>query len=98
KASVETAQISQTYTRVLSPISGRIGRSAVTEGALVTNGQNNALATVQQLDPIYVDLTQSSSQLLRLQRELNNGQVQSVRDQNAAVPLILECSTRYLEQ
>src|ERR1700752_2979561 len=81
KASVETAHISQTYTKVLSPISGRIGRSSVTEGALVTNGQTNALATVQQLDPIYVDLTQSSSQLLRLQRELNNGPVQSVRDQ-----------------
>src|ERR1700736_1548448 len=82
KASVETAQISQTYTKVLSPISGRIGRSSVTEGALVTNGQTTALATVQQLDPIYVDLTQSSSQLLRLQRELNNGQLTSVRDQH----------------
>src|SRR6201984_1369606 len=73
KASVETAEISKTYTRVLSPISGRIGRSLVTEGALVTNGQSGALATVPQLDPIYVDLTQSSSQLLRLQRDLNNG-------------------------
>ena len=56
KASVETAHISQTYTKVLSPISGRIGRSSVTEGALVTNGQTTALATVQQLDPIYVDV------------------------------------------
>src|SRR6201993_5348882 len=68
KALVETAQISLNYTKVLSPISGRIGRSSVTEGALVTNGQTTALATVQQLDPIYVDLTQASSQLLRLQR------------------------------
>jgi membrane fusion protein (multidrug efflux system) len=69
KASVETAHISQTYTKVLSPISGRIGRSSVTEGALVTNGQTTALATVQQLDPIYVDLTQSSSQLLRVNQQ-----------------------------
>jgi membrane fusion protein (multidrug efflux system) len=97
KASVETAHISQTYTKVLSPISGRIGRSSVTEGALVTNGQTAALATVQQLDPIYFDLTQSSSQLLRLQRELNNGQLKSVRDQNATVRLILEDGTEYPE-
>jgi membrane fusion protein (multidrug efflux system) len=98
KASVETAQINLTYTKVLSPISGRIGRSSVTEGALVTNGQTSALATVQQLDPIYVDLTQSSSQLLRLQRELNNGQLKSVRDQKAAVRLILEDGTEYPEK
>jgi membrane fusion protein, multidrug efflux system len=98
KASVETAEISLTYTKVLSPISGRIGRSAVTEGALVTNGQTTALATVQQLDPIYVDLTQSSSQLLRLQRELNNGELKSVRDQKAAVRLILEDGTEYPEK
>jgi membrane fusion protein (multidrug efflux system) len=98
KASVETTQISQTYTRVLSPLSGRIGRSSVTEGALVTNGQTTALATVQQLDPIYVDLTQSSSQLLRLQRELNNGQLKSARDQNATVRLILEDGTEYPEK
>jgi membrane fusion protein, multidrug efflux system len=97
KASVETAQINLNYTKVLSPISGRIGRSLVTEGALVTNGQTTALATVQQLDPIYVDLTQASSQLQRLQRELNNGQLKSVRDQNAEVRLILEDGTEYPE-
>src|ERR1700726_90490 len=98
KASVETAHISQTYTKVLSPISGRIRRSSVTEGALVTNSQTTALATVQQLDPIYVDLTQSSSRLLRLQRELNNGQLKSLRDQKAAVRLILEDGTEYPEK
>jgi membrane fusion protein (multidrug efflux system) len=65
---------------------------------LVTNSQTTALATVQQLDPIYVDLTQSSSQLLRLQRELNNGQLKSVRDQNAEVRLILEDGTEYPEK
>ena len=98
KASVETAQINLNYTKVLSPISGRIGRSSVTEGALVTNGQTTALATVQQLDPIYVDLTQASSQLLRLQRELNNGQLKSVRDQNAEVRLIVEDGAEYPEK
>src|ERR1700752_2372250 len=98
KGSGETAQINQTSPKLIAPISGGIGRSAVTEGALVTNGQNNALAPVQQLDPIYVDLTQSRSQLLRLQHELNNGQLQSVRDQKAEVRLILEDGTEYPEK
>ena len=65
KAAVETARINLAYTKVTSPISGRIGKSAVTEGALVQNGQTTALATVQQLDPIYVDVTQSSNDFLR---------------------------------
>ena len=59
----------------MTPISGRIGKSAVTEGALVQNGQTNALATVQQLDPIYVDVTQSSNDFLRLKQELASGQL-----------------------
>ena len=58
KAAVDTARINLAYTKVTSPISGRIGKSSVTEGALVTNGQSDALATVQQLDPIYVDVVQ----------------------------------------
>ena len=69
KAAVETARINLAYTKVTSPISGRIGKSSVTEGALVTNGQSNAMATVQQLDPIYVDVTQSSSDFMRLKQE-----------------------------
>jgi len=73
KAAVETARINLAYTKVTSPISGRIGKSAVTEGALVQSGQTNALATVQQLDPIYVDVTQSSNDFLRLKQELENG-------------------------
>ncbi|HAT8036359.1 TPA: multidrug efflux RND transporter periplasmic adaptor subunit AcrA [Citrobacter rodentium] len=73
KAAVETARINLAYTKVTSPISGRIGKSAVTEGALVQNGQATALATVQQLDPIYVDVTQSSNDFLRLKQELANG-------------------------
>src|SRR5580658_7828459 len=66
QAAVETAHINLIYTRLLSPISGRIGRSSVTEGALVTANQATALATVQQLDPVYVDVTQPSTTLLRL--------------------------------
>ena len=69
KAAVENARITFAYTQVTSPISGRIGKSSVTEGALVTNGQSDALATVQQLDPIYVDVTQSSSDFMRLKQE-----------------------------
>ena len=97
KASLETARISLVYTKVLSPISGIIGRSAVTEGALVTSGQATALSTVQQLDPIYVDVTQSSAQLLRLQRELGNGQLANAGQQEASAKLILEDGTEYSE-
>lgn len=75
QAGVETARINLAYTKVSSPISGRIGKSSVTEGALVTNGQATALATVQQLDPIYVDVTQSSTDFMQLQQSsLQKGQ------------------------
>ncbi|WP_333501290.1 efflux RND transporter periplasmic adaptor subunit [Kluyvera genomosp. 2] len=69
KAAVESARINLAYTKVTSPITGRIGKSSVTEGALVTNGQAEAMTTVQQLDPIYVDVTQSSSDFMRLKQE-----------------------------
>jgi membrane fusion protein (multidrug efflux system) len=95
KAAAESALINLNYTKVFAPISGRIGRSAYTEGALVANGQSSALATVQQLDPIYVDLTRSSSQLLRLEHEINAGQLKSARDEKATVRLILEDGTQY---
>ncbi len=75
KAAVETARINLAYTKVTSPISGRIGKSSVTEGALVQSGQTTALATVQQLDPIYVDVTQSSNDFLRLRQELESGKL-----------------------
>ena len=80
KAGVESARINQAYTKVTSPINGRIGKSSVTEGALVTNGQSTALATVQQLDPIYVDVTQSSSDFMRLKQQtsLQKGDTSSV--------------------
>lgn len=94
KAAVESARINLAYTKVTSPISGRIGISAVTEGALVTSGQANALATVQQLDPIFVDVTQSSNDYLRLKKELADG---TLKQQNgkANVQLLLENGTQY---
>ncbi|MDY0009111.1 MAG: efflux RND transporter periplasmic adaptor subunit [Bdellovibrionales bacterium] len=71
RAALATAKIDLDYTRVLAPISGRIGKSQVTEGALVTANQATAMSTVQQLDPVYVDITQSSSELMRLRRQLS---------------------------
>ena len=85
KAAVENARINLAYTKVTSPIDGRIGKSSVTEGALVTNGQADAMATVQQLDPIYVDVTESSNDFMRLKQEsLQRG------DDSKSVQLIME--------
>jgi membrane fusion protein (multidrug efflux system) len=95
KAAVDTARINLAYTRMFSPISGRTGRSSVTEGALVDANQSKALVVVQQLDPIYVDVTQPSTTLLRLQRELASGQLKKVGESQARAQLILEDSTRY---
>jgi len=97
KADVETAHINLVYTKVLSPISGRISRSAVTEGALVTANQPTALATVQQLDTVYVDVTQPSSTLLRLKREAAAGQLQINNAGQTAVRLRLEDGGDYAE-
>ena len=93
-AAVETARINLTYTRVLSPISGRSGRS-VTVGALLTPNQTQALVTIQQLDPIYVDVSQSTAVLLRLERELAGGQIKSAGTNQAQVRLKLEDGTDY---
>lgn len=95
KASAETAHINLIYTRLLSPISGRVGRSSVTEGALVTANQTTSLATVQQLDPIYVDVTQPSAVLLRLKRELAAGQLLQAGANQAEVHLVLEDGSHY---
>lgn len=97
KAAVEKAQIDLQYTRVTAPIAGRIGRSAVTAGALVTANQSEPLATVQQLDPIYVDLTQSSAELLRLRRALAEGQLQGNADGRVPAQLIMEDGSVYGE-
>ncbi|WHO39004.1 efflux RND transporter periplasmic adaptor subunit [Sphingobium sp. AP49] len=74
RASLDTANVNLTFTQVRAPISGRIGRSAFTPGALITASQTDPLATIQQLDPIFVDITQSSAQLLALRRSLASGQ------------------------
>lgn len=95
QAEVEVARIDVQYTKVLSPIAGRIGRSYVTEGALVTNGQPEELATVTQLDPIYVDISQPITQLLRLQRALESGLLQSSGENQARVTLQLDDGTLY---
>jgi membrane fusion protein (multidrug efflux system) len=96
KAAVDTARINLVYTKVLSPIEGIIGRSTVTEGALVTANQTSPLASVQQIDPIYVDVVQSSVQLLRLQDQLKKGEIKRAADQQAAqVTLTLEDGSQY---
>jgi membrane fusion protein, multidrug efflux system len=77
KAAVKTAQINLNYTKVLAPIDGVIGKSSVTEGALVTAGQTDVLAEIQQLDPIYVDVSQSAEALLQLRRQMLKGAVAS---------------------
>nr|WP_100547713.1 MULTISPECIES: efflux RND transporter periplasmic adaptor subunit [unclassified Pseudomonas] len=97
-AALEQARIDLRYTKVLAPIGGRIGRSAVTEGALVSNGQASAMATIQQLDPIYVDVTQSSKELLRLRRDLAEGRLQKASDSAAKVALKLEDGSRYAHE
>jgi len=89
------AKINLDYTQVTAPISGRIGKSMVTTGALVIASQPVAMATIQQLDPIYVDVHQSSAELLRLKRELDMGQLKNNGESQNKVKLILEDSTAY---
>ncbi len=89
KANVELARINLAYTRVVSPISGRIGKSTVTQGALVTANQSAALATVQQLDPINVDVTQSSTEMMQMKRALEAGSLKSASADQAKVKLLL---------
>ena len=95
EAALERAKIDQRYTRVLAPISGRIGRSSASEGALVNSGQAQELAVIQQLDPMYVDVTQSATDLLRLRRELENGQLEKASDTAAQVSLKLQDGSDY---
>lgn len=95
RQAVETARINLQYTRVLSPVSGRISRSYVTPGALVTQNQQNSLATVQQLTPVYVDVTQSSADLLKLRRALEKGEIQAGAHKGAKLKLRLEDGSPY---
>ncbi|WP_373988231.1 efflux RND transporter periplasmic adaptor subunit [Duganella sp. BuS-21] len=96
-AALEQAKINLDYTHVDAPISGRISRSTVTPGALVTANQTTALTTVQQLDPIYVDVTQSSEDMLRLKREIENGGLKK-NGGLAKVTLLLSDGSKYAEE
>ncbi|QUN05991.1 efflux RND transporter periplasmic adaptor subunit [Shewanella yunxiaonensis] len=93
KAALNTAKINLEYTEVRAPISGHVGKSSVTPGALVTANQTTALATIQQLDPINVDIVQSSTQMLQLKSSLKAGQLKAA--DNAKVKLMLEDGSQY---
>lgn len=94
RATVDSTAINLAYAHIVSPISGRIGKSTVTQGALVTADQATALSTVQQLDPLYVDVNQASSEWLQLQQEIGAGRVQS-RPADAPAKILLENGTVY---
>ncbi|PKN17089.1 MAG: efflux transporter periplasmic adaptor subunit [Deltaproteobacteria bacterium HGW-Deltaproteobacteria-6] len=95
KATLETARINLKYTTISAPISGRIGRSSVTEGALVTTQQPVALATIQQLDPMYVDVTQSTTEILRLRTQIQEGQLDQNSKNQQKVRLVLVDGKEY---
>jgi len=93
EAAVASSAVTLNYARITAPISGRIGRSLVTRGALVTSNQTDPLVTVQQLDPVYIDLTQSSSELLELREQLQTGTLSSTLD--IPVSILLENGAKY---
>lgn len=96
KAAVQTAQINLGYASVTAPISGRIGRALVTEGALVGQGEATQLAVIQQIDPVYVNFTQSAADVMKLRRALESGQYKRAGSADAAsVRLVLEDGTEY---
>ncbi|ADU35710.1 efflux RND transporter periplasmic adaptor subunit [Variovorax paradoxus] len=95
RAAEQTARIQLGYTRITSPITGWAELSTVTPGALVTANQAAAMTTVQQLDPIHVHVTQSSSELLRLKRELASGRLQRANNAEASIQLLLEDGSKY---
>jgi membrane fusion protein (multidrug efflux system) len=95
KATVETARIHLAYTRIVAPISGRTGKSNVTEGAIVTAYQPQALVTIQQLDPMYVDVPQSTNELLRLKRRLEDGRLTSNGKNQNKVKLLMPDESVY---
>ncbi len=97
KAAVRTAEINLAYTKVYAPISGTVGKSAFTEGALVTANQPNALCTIQQFDPIYVDVGESVSDLLLTRKEIEAGIIHLNKDNKAEVTLVFENGDEYGE-
>ncbi|MFA7258302.1 MAG: efflux RND transporter periplasmic adaptor subunit [Aeromonas bestiarum] len=98
KAAVQSANINLAYTRITAPISGRIGKSAVTEGALVTAQQADSLTSIQQLDPMYVDVRQSTADLLRLKRQVAAGKLTQGQQDGAKVRFQLEDGSSYSEE
>ena len=98
EAAVLTAKINLDYTKVRSPISGRVSRSEFTEGALLSAYQTTALTTVQQLDPIYVDVTQTADDMLRIQREIAAGTLKTDTQGAAEVELILSDGSKYAQK
>jgi membrane fusion protein (multidrug efflux system) len=95
KAAVQTAELNLGYAQVVAPISGRIGKALVTEGALVTATEATQMAVIRQLDPVYFDFTQSSTEVLRLKRAMESGALQSVAPGQASITLILEDASTY---
>lgn len=95
KAAVDNARINLKFTSITAPISGRIGRSSVTPGALVTANQGAALATIQQLDPIYVDVSRSSSEMLQLRRQFDSGALKTDKTGATKVTLRFEDGSPY---
>jgi membrane fusion protein, multidrug efflux system len=95
KAAVQTASINVNYANVTAPISGRIGRALVTEGALVGQGEATQLAVIQQVDPMYVNFTQSAAEAMKLQRALESGQLKNAGAGAASVKVVLDDGTEY---
>lgn len=95
RASRQTASLNLGYATVKAPISGRIGRAQVTEGALVGQGEATPLATIQQIDPVYVNMTQSSTELLNLRRKLAEGKLERAGEDKAKVTLLTEDGQSY---
>ncbi len=95
RAAVQTARINLAYASITAPISGRIGRALVTEGALVGQGEATPMAVIQQIDPMYVNFTQSAAEVMALRRQLESGQLKRAGGQAASVRLVLEDGSEY---
>lgn len=95
RASVQSARINLGYAHITAPISGRIGRSLVTEGALVGQGDATALAVIQQIDPMYVNFTQSASEVMKLRQALNSGRLKRAGGKEASIKVVLEDGSEY---
>lgn len=95
RAAVQTARINVAYANITAPIAGRIGRALVTEGALVGQGEATQLAVIQQIDPIYVNFTQSAAEVMKLREAMESGQLKRAGSQGASVKVLLEDGRLY---